>query len=96
MVEIIRHDNYNVSIIPDCYSLRCGMNHFKGVLKSYFKHYFYLVIVLFKTALCRSSFSAVSFGKLVFRLSVVSLNQDIKICFIMLCNFGMQFCSHLI
>ena len=32
-------------------------------------------------------FSTSSFGKLVFRLSVFSLNQDIKICVIMLWSF---------
>ena len=37
---------------------------FKGAAKSYF--------VLFNTALCVSAFSTVSFGKLVFRLSVLS------------------------
>ena len=45
------------------------------------------VIVFFNTALCRSAFSTVSFRKLVFCLSVLSLNQDIKIYVIMLCNF---------
>ena len=45
------------------------------------------VIVFFNTTLCRSAFSTVSFRKLVFRLSVLSLNQDIKIYVIMLCNF---------
>ena len=34
-------------------------------------------------------FSTGSFGKLVLRLYVLSLNQDIKICVIMLCNFDM-------
>ena len=35
-------------------------------------------------------FSTGSFRKLVLRLSVLSLNQDIKICVIMLCNFDMS------
>ena len=48
-----------------------------------------VVIVLFNTALCRSAFCTVSFRKLVFRLPVLSLSQDIKICVIMLCNFDM-------
>ena len=47
-----------------------------------------MVIVLFNTVLCRSVFSTVSFGKLVFRLCAFCvscfeshvLNQDIKIC----------------
>ena len=38
----------------------------KGATKSYFTHYSCVVIVLFNTALCRSSFSTVSFIKLVF------------------------------
>ena len=37
----------------------------------------------------RSVFSTVSFRKLVVPLSVLSLNQDIKIWLIMLCNFDM-------
>ena len=58
----------------------------KGATKSYFMHYPCVVIVLFNTDLCRSAFSTISFGKLVFRLSFVFfiLNkifwiQDIKI-----------------
>ena len=35
-----------------------------------FLHYSCVVIVLFNAVLCRSAFSTVSFGKLVFRLSV--------------------------
>ena len=46
-----------------------------------------MAIVFFNAALCRFAFSTVSFRKLVFHLSVPSLNQDIKICVIMLCNF---------
>ena len=61
----------------------------KGATKWYFTHYPCVVIILFNTALCRSAFSTVSFRKLVFGLSVLSLNQDIKICVIMLCNFDM-------
>ena len=61
---------------------------FKGATKSY-TQYSCVAIVLFNTALCRSAFSTVSFRKLVFRLAVISLNQDIKICVIMLCNFDM-------
>ena len=61
---------------------------FKGATKSYFTHYSCVVIVLFNTALCRSAFSPVSFRKLVFPVSGVSLDQDIKICgIIMLYNF---------
>ena len=59
----------------------------KGATKSYFMHYSCVVIVFFNTTLCRSAFSTDSFRKLVFRLSVLSLNQVIKICVIMLCNF---------
>ena len=44
---------------------------------------FIQVIVLFNTVLCRPAFSTVSFRKLVFRFSVLSLNQDNKICVIM-------------
>ena len=69
---------------------------FKEATKSYITHNSCVVIVLFNTALCRSAFSTVSFSKLVFRLSVFSLNQDIKIGVIMLCNLGMQFCFYFI
>ena len=61
----------------------------KGATKSYFTHYSFVVIVFFNMALCRSAFFTVSFRKLVFRLSVLSLNQNIKICVIILCNFDM-------
>ena len=70
----------------------------KGATKPYFRRYSYVVTILFNTGLCRSAFSTVSFGKLVFRLSVLSvffcfesnvLNQDIKICVIMLSIFAM-------
>ena len=46
-------------------------------------------LVLLNTALCRSAFSTVSFRKQVFRLSMLSLNQDIKLRVIMLCNFDL-------
>ena len=62
---------------------------FKGATKSHFANYSCVVIVLLNTALCRSAFSTVSFSKQVFRLSVLSLNEDIKLCDIMLCNFDM-------
>ena len=61
----------------------------KGATKSYFTHYCFVVIVLFNIAYVGLHFSTSSFRKLVFRLSVLSLNQDIKICVIMLCNFDM-------
>ena len=61
----------------------------KGATKSYFTHYSCVVIVFFNTALHGSAFSTVSFRKLVFRLFILSLNQDIKICVIMQCNFEM-------
>ena len=64
-------------------------NFIKGATKSYFTRYSCVVFVFVNTALCRSAFSTVSFRKLVFRLSVLSLNQDIKISIIMLCNFDM-------
>ena len=51
------------------------------------ENYSCVLIILFNTALCRSAFSTVSFRKLVFRLSVLSLNQDIKICVIRICSF---------
>ena len=63
------------------------MINFKGATKSYFTHYSCAVIVFFNTALCRSAFSIDSFRKLAFHFSGLSLNQDIKICAIMLCNF---------
>ena len=59
----------------------------KGATKSYLTHFSCVAIVFFNTALCRSAFSTVSFRKLVFHFSVPSLNQGIKICVIMLCNF---------
>ena len=56
---------------------------FKGATKSYFMHYSCKAIVLFNTALYRSTFSTVSCRKLVFCLSVLSvffvLNQMILI-----------------
>ena len=45
----------------------------KGTTKLYFTHYSCLVIILLNTGLCRSEFSVVSFRKLVFRLSVLSV-----------------------
>ena len=64
---------------------------FKGATKSYLTRYFCVVIAFFNTALCRSAFSKVYFRKLVFRLSALSLNQDIKktsSCYVILiCNF---------
>ena len=53
----------------------------KEATELYFTHYTWVVIVLFNMALCRSAVSIIStasFGKLVFRLSVLSaffLNQ---------------------
>ena len=58
----------------------------KGATKSYFTHYPCVVIILFNTALFRSAFSMVSIRKLVFGLSALSLNQDIKICVIRICS----------
>ena len=92
MGEIVLYLQENLNIIK---SATCGINektlefYFKGATKSYFTHYSFVVIVFFNTALCRSAFSTVSFRKLVFCLSVFSLNQDIKIYVIMLCNFDM-------
>ena len=62
---------------------------FKGATKSYFTHYSFVVIISFNIALCSSAFSPVPFRKLVFRLFVLALNQDNKICVIMLSNFDM-------
>ena len=63
----------------------------KGATKSYFTHYCFVVIVLFNIAYVGLHFSTSSFRKLVFRLSVLSLNQDIKIessCYVILiCSF---------
>ena len=55
--------------------------------KSYFTHYS-SVVIIFLTVSCRSAFSTYSFGKLVFRISLLSvffkklniLNQDFIIC----------------
>ena len=61
--------------------------YFKRATKSNFTHYSCVVIILFNTALCRSTLSRISFGELVFFISVLSvffcfesgvLNQDIK------------------
>ena len=52
-------------------------------MKSYFTHYSCVVIILFNTTLCRYAFSTDSFTRLVFRLPVLCLNQDIKICFVL-------------
>ena len=62
---------------------------FKRATKLYCMHYSCMVIVLFNTALCMSAFSIVSFRKLVFRLSVLSLDQDIKI-------YGVYDCSNVV
>ena len=58
----------------------------KEATELYFTHYSWVVIVLFNMVLCRSAISiisTVSFGKLVFRLSVLSaffiLNQMFSI-----------------
>ena len=53
----------------------------------YFKYFSCAAIVFFHMALCRSAFFTVSFRKLVVHFSVPSLNQHIKMCVIMLCNF---------
>ena len=57
---------------------------FIGVKKSYFTHYSYVVIILFKMGLCRSAFSIISFKKLVFHLSVFLVESsvlNVAICF---------------
>ena len=53
----------------------------------YFTHYSCAWSLFFNAALRITAFSTVSFRKLVFRLSVLCLNQNIKICIIMLWNF---------
>ena len=50
-----------------------GLGFVKGATKLYFTHYSCVIIILFNTDLCRSTFSAISFRKLVFRLSVLSV-----------------------
>ena len=40
---------------------------------SYFTHYSYVVIIMFNTGLCSSAFSTISSGKIVFRLSMLSV-----------------------
>ena len=45
----------------------------EGATKLYFTHYSWVVIILFNKDLCRSVFSTISFRKLVFRLSVLSV-----------------------
>ena len=44
----------------------------QGATKLYFKRCSCIVIVFFNTTLCRPAFSTVSFGKLIFRRSVLS------------------------
>ena len=46
---------------------------FKGAVKSYFTHCFFAFVISFNSCLCRSAFPSISFGKLVFRLSVLSV-----------------------
>ena len=75
------------SVLPIFYDIYQHAEKFKGATKSYFTHYSCVVIILFNTALCRSSFSKVSFRKLVFGLPVLSLNQDIKTCVTWICSF---------
>ena len=74
-----------------------ALQSINGATKSHFAHYSCWVIILFNTGLCRSTSSTISFGKLVFRVSVLSmffvLNQMfwISLCYllcylILLCN----------
>ena len=43
-------------------------NIFKGTVKSYYKHYSFVVIILFNRGLYKSAFSTYSSGKLIFGL----------------------------
>ena len=45
----------------------------KGATESHFAHYSCVVIILLNAGLCRSAFSTISFGRLVFRLSVLTM-----------------------
>ena len=47
-----------ISVEEPCY--------FKGATKSYFTHYFCVVITLFNAGLCRSAFGTISVGKIFF------------------------------
>ena len=73
----------NESSVSRKWFIEIDVKHFEGATKSYFTYYSCVVIVLFDTASYRSAFTTVAFRKLVFHLSVLSLNQDIKICVIM-------------
>ena len=70
---------------------------FKGAMKSYFMHYSCVVIIVFNTGLCRPAFSTISFGKLVFHLSVLSVffcsesnvaSQDFSVCVVITWKVG--------
>ena len=71
-------ENHHIERIP--VAVKDIYHHFKGATKSHFTNYSCVIIVLLNTALCRSAFSSVS---------VLSLNQGIKLCVIMLCDFDM-------
>ena len=59
---------------------------FKGATKSHIAHYSCVVIVLLIRLYVGLHSLRFLLGKLAFHLSVVSLNQDIKICIIVLCK----------
>ena len=97
LLRRVKNDYFQNLNVKDLSDNKNFWKNIKGATKSYSTHYSCVVIVLFNTALCRSVFSTVSFGKLLFRLSVLSvffcfesnvLNQDMKIRAIMLCNFS--------
>ena len=71
MPKII-HDPHKNPPAPLLHTYCTVPNSIKGATKSYFTHYSCVVIILFNTGLCRSAFSTIYFGKLVFRLSVLS------------------------
>ena len=55
------------------YCQRTHLSKLQGATISHFTHYSCVVIISFNTGLCWAAFSTISFGKLVFHLSVLSV-----------------------
>ena len=74
MAEITKNrEKRFIFIVLSKLRIAYGLGFVKGATKLYFTHYSCVIIILFNTDLCRSTFSVISFRKLVFRLSVLSV-----------------------
>ena len=78
LATLTRHNSEKAKSF-NCNYTRLDDFLFKEATKSCFTIYSSVAIVLLNTALCRSAFSTVSFRKQVFLLSLLSLNQGIKL-----------------